>query len=238
MTDELHHLAAAYALDALDDDERQAFEAHYPYCEVCSADVADHRETAAQLATAVASDPPPGLRDDVLRAISETRQLSPLPDHRPATAERRRRPWLGPALLAAAALAVAVLGFAAVRVLDDGGGPQNDLAALLGAPDSVITPLAGDGVGNVLVVWSPERGEAVLVASDLPPSGTGMSYALWHLRPNGPVGVALFHPDEQGRVTTAIELDADTAAGWGITIEPAGGSPQPTGSILFASDSA
>ena len=237
MTNDLHHLAGAYALDALDDDERQAFEAHYPYCEICSADVTDHRETAAQLAAAAASDPRPGLRAEVLAAIGETRQLSPLPDRPPgaATTSRRRR-WLGPALVAAAVLAVAVTGVAVVRVLDDEGGPTDDLVALLAEPDAVMSPLAGEGPGSLLVVWSPERGEAVLVASALPPAGDDMVYELWHLRPDGPEPVTLFDPDAQGRVTTTVELEADPAAGWGVTIEPAGGSPQPTGSILFATD--
>ena len=36
---DVHHLAAAYALDALDDRERMAFEGHYGSCEVCHTDV-------------------------------------------------------------------------------------------------------------------------------------------------------------------------------------------------------
>jgi len=59
MTEDLHHLAAAYALNALDEIERGEFEAHYPTCSICSAEVADYRETAALLAEATAT-PPPG----------------------------------------------------------------------------------------------------------------------------------------------------------------------------------
>ena len=46
----LHELAAGYALDALDDDERAAFEQHLAECEQCAADVRGFRETAALLA--------------------------------------------------------------------------------------------------------------------------------------------------------------------------------------------
>ena len=41
MTGDLHHLAGAYTLDALDDDERRAFEEHYPTCDICRAEVED-----------------------------------------------------------------------------------------------------------------------------------------------------------------------------------------------------
>ena len=60
MTDDLHHLAAAYALDALDESQRAEFEAHYPTCEICSAEVAEFRDVAATLAAAEAVEPPPG----------------------------------------------------------------------------------------------------------------------------------------------------------------------------------
>ena len=51
---DIHHLAAAYALDALDARERAAFEAHYPSCEVCRADVLEFRSTLAVVAEAEA----------------------------------------------------------------------------------------------------------------------------------------------------------------------------------------
>ena len=53
MSDELRHLEAAYALDALDPDERREFEARYSASEISARDVRDFRETAAVLAEAV-----------------------------------------------------------------------------------------------------------------------------------------------------------------------------------------
>ena len=77
MNSELHHLAAAYSLDALDPDERQAFEAHYPTCEICSADVTDYRDVAASLAAAEEAAPSADVRAKVLAEIAQTRQISP-----------------------------------------------------------------------------------------------------------------------------------------------------------------
>jgi anti-sigma factor RsiW len=59
---DIHHLSAAYALDALDARERAAFEAHYPSCDVCRADVLDFRSTLAVVAEAEAVAPPADLR--------------------------------------------------------------------------------------------------------------------------------------------------------------------------------
>ncbi len=43
---DLHEQVAAYALDALDDDERRAYEAHLAGCEQCRAELAGLTDTA------------------------------------------------------------------------------------------------------------------------------------------------------------------------------------------------
>ena len=48
--DELQALIGAYALDAVDADEREAMELHLLECPRCRAEVAEHREVAAFLA--------------------------------------------------------------------------------------------------------------------------------------------------------------------------------------------
>ncbi|MER3453386.1 MAG: anti-sigma factor, partial [Acidimicrobiia bacterium] len=47
---EIDELLGAYALDAVEPDERAAVEAHLRTCSRCWAEVADHREVAAYLA--------------------------------------------------------------------------------------------------------------------------------------------------------------------------------------------
>ena len=56
---EIHELAAGYALDALDPDERRLFEGHLGGCEQCRAELAAFEEAAAALALAVESPVPP-----------------------------------------------------------------------------------------------------------------------------------------------------------------------------------
>lgn len=67
---------AAYALGALDQQERTSFEAHLATCDICAAEVRELREVAGLLATAAArTAPPPGLRD---RIVAEARQVRPM----------------------------------------------------------------------------------------------------------------------------------------------------------------
>src|SRR2546423_9089191 len=93
-----HDLTAAYALDALDADDREAYETHLGQCERCRAELATLGEAATALAWAVASPAPPQrLRDRILGAAAAERQnVVSLP---------ARRQWLFRGTAAAAAVA-------------------------------------------------------------------------------------------------------------------------------------
>jgi anti-sigma-K factor RskA len=97
-----HDLTAAYALDALDPEEAEAYERHLSQCEECREQLAELNESAAALAFgAVAPAPPTRLRDSILdAAAAERANVVPL----------RRRRWVsrGLAVAAAAAACVAV----------------------------------------------------------------------------------------------------------------------------------
>ena len=56
---EMHIDVGCYVADALDPDERQAFEAHLIDCESCSREVVEFAETSAELARLVTIGPPP-----------------------------------------------------------------------------------------------------------------------------------------------------------------------------------
>jgi anti-sigma-K factor RskA len=107
---DLHDLTAAYALDALDADETEAYERHLGQCEECREQLAELNDTAAALAFgSVAPAPPSRLRAAILeQAAAERSNVVPL----------RRRRWVvrGAAVAAAAVACVAVgLGVALSR---------------------------------------------------------------------------------------------------------------------------
>ena len=86
MSADIHGLSGAYAVDAVDDDERAAFEAHLAQCAECQAEVASLREAAAGLAPLNETAPPASLRSAVLSGITAVRPLPPLAEA-PAAAE-------------------------------------------------------------------------------------------------------------------------------------------------------
>ncbi|MEQ8717676.1 MAG: anti-sigma factor [Acidimicrobiales bacterium] len=234
MTDDIHLLAGAYALDALDPDERRRYEAHYTDCELCVDEVAGFRATAAALAGAVADAPPPDLKARVMAEVARTRQDAPVVV--PLARVRRGRTLLA---VAASVIAVVVVVGAVLFGLDAGGERDDavELASVLTAPDAVTTVLDGAvGDGTVRVVWSPERDAAVVVGAGLAAPGSGETYELWSLRGDEARPAGLFVPDEGGSVTALLEVAFDDSEAWGITIEPAGGSPSPTGEILYLAE--
>ena len=182
MTTDLHHLAAAYALDALDADERRSFEQHYPTCDVCNAEVHEYRETAARLGAATATMPSAGLRDRVMDEIARTRQIAPIvPDRVVDLAEHRRRrtnlSWGSALVGAAAAVVIAFIG--AIVVFRGGTADVSDadLVALLAAPDAAVEPLSGSGDGAISVVWSAERDAVAVIGAELSDPGDERTYA-------------------------------------------------------------
>ncbi|MBL0804656.1 zf-HC2 domain-containing protein, partial [Streptomyces albidoflavus] len=76
-TAELHTLTGAYALHALPEEERAAFDRHLADCPACTTEVAELTATAARLGLAEAAVPPPAMKDQVLRRIGEVRQEPP-----------------------------------------------------------------------------------------------------------------------------------------------------------------
>ncbi|MFD7643975.1 anti-sigma factor domain-containing protein [Kitasatospora sp. NPDC059795] len=239
-TADLHTLTGAYAAHALDDAERTAFEGHLAHCPSCAQEVAEFAATLARLGTAEAVAPPPRLKARVMTALPTARQDTPrvTPASGPRPGGRLARRWQGFAL--ASCLAVAV-GTGAVAVQQhreterakteaaEARRQQTTLTALLTAPDAHLAtgPVSGGGTGTT--VWSPALGRAGFWASGLPALPDGRVYQLWFddagtMRPAGLL------PSDSAMVLAG---PVNAASGVGVTEEPAGGSPHPTGSPLL-----
>jgi anti-sigma factor RsiW len=248
MNHDAHALSGAYAIDALDDIERVRFEAHLRDCAECRTEVAELRETAALLGSDTEVEPPAGLRDSVLAGIEEIRPLPPLvpfepePDERAAhpagapdapthLAERRRRRLRMPLLVAAAV--VLLLGVGATIW----ASPWSDSPAPSPAPTATERVLTADDATRVTqrfpdgssatVIVSRAEDRAVIVTEDMAPAPDGKVYELWFETPEGGMEPAGLMPEESdATVLLAGEVGAHT--GVGITVEPVGGSEEPT----------
>lgn len=229
----IHALSGAYVVDALDDEERVRFEAHLPHCPDCRAEVAGLREAAALLADDSALAPPPSLRDEVLAAIRTTRPLPPEVPSRHEGGDNvvplRRRP--GRLRLALAAAAAVVVGAVGVGLVTHPWTEQTtQLSAadrVLAAPDARRISMEFDDGSKATVVRSVKEGRAVLVTQDMAAPPRGKVYELWLQDPSGSMEPAgLMHG--RGDHKVLLRGNANDSIGVGITVEPEGGSPEPT----------
>jgi anti-sigma-K factor RskA len=225
---DIHALSGAYAVDALDDVERAGFERHLSGCADCRAEVASLRETAAALADDVALTPPPELRATVLAGIGKVRPLPPeVTTGQPVEggAPPRRR-WL-PALVAAVVLALVGVGAVVWQPWqDDSSQTLTATDRVLADPDAQrVTQQLPNG-GSATVVRSPKEHRAVLLADEMPAAPAGKVYQLWLQTPAEDMVSAGLMPADG--TTALLEGDADDAIGVGVSLEPEGGSPQPT----------
>jgi anti-sigma factor RsiW len=221
---DLHELVAAYALDALDDDEREAFERHLGTCEQCADELAGLRETAASLAYATPSaPPPPALRERILdSARAERTNVVPLV----------RRRWAVPALGTATAVAALValgLGIWNVslsRSLDDKTAAlraTEDALKIVGDANAARQDLSG--ADGSLVVARSRAG--ALVVCGLRSAPKGKTYEAWVIagKRASPAGVF-----EGGSSCIAVPLTRSIPRGtvFGVTVERDGGVDAPT----------
>ncbi len=232
-----HALSGAYAINAIDDlDERDRFERHLHRCQQCSSEVRGLTETATRLAYNVSRPPPVLMRHQVLTAVSQTRQLPPIVDKRAEDRPRRSSPWWrlwtgSPYVLAMAsvvALIVILVGQASTdRQLDHAKARIAALTAVLSAPDShAKTQTAADGT-RATVVYSLHRHALVFTSHGLPPLSSGKVYQLWLIGKRIRSGGLLKEgPAENSRPVLAEGLLPGDVVG--LTVEPAGGTKQPT----------
>ncbi|MET8860735.1 anti-sigma factor [Streptomyces sp. NPDC004579] len=237
-TADLHTLTGAYALHALDDDERERFERHAADCADCAQEVRELTATAARLGLAVTDSPGSALKDQVMRRITTVRQEAPrtLPLSAPrAVGIRRRR--RGHRALAAALAAAAALGGTAAwqheRAQDareqarQAERRADQVAAVLTAPDATSrTAKLADGASGTVVV-SRSRDRAVFISSKMAKPPGGKVYQLWFDDAGTMRSAGLMDP---GRTSEAVLMkgSVDGASGMGITVEPAGGSTRPS----------
>src|SRR5262245_34202519 len=144
--EELHDLTAAYALDALDADERHAYEEHLAGCERCRSDLAELGETVGALGLAVEGPAPPeALRDRILVAAREEGPSNVV------AIRPRRRLYAVSAVAAVAAVGLAI----GLTVALSGGSskPSMTVAVSQGVTKATIGGLDQAPSGKTWEIW-------------------------------------------------------------------------------------
>lgn len=276
--DELHLLTGAYALNALDESERDAVDGHLAESEGARTEVTELSDTAAILGLASPPvTPSPEFKANLMALISVTPQLgsgrapqaetdaavtllvavSPPPTEaadavptsedrasireiaagttRSAEARARARWYRRPiTMLVAAAAAVAL--FAGGTVVgqqftdanyQDAMAQAANLAELTAAPDVERSESPVSGGGTATLVWSESLQRWAMMFDALPELTGDRVYQLWYIGEAGAVsaGTVTASPEQDWRI---LEGSIGEASAVGMTVEPEGGSEQPT----------
>ena len=148
------------------------------------------------------------------------RTVVPIGRHR----RHRRTAWLA----AAVAAGVIAVGGIAWSPWSDDAGTQTPLAAVTTAADAQRVSSSRGGV-TTEVVYSKQLGKAAISVEGLPPAPSGKTYQLWYIGAGGTITSAgLFPVDADGSGQALLAGQAAPTDKVAVSVEPAGGSEQPT----------
>ena len=214
---------AAYLLGSLEDDERQSIESHLAECENCREELRWLQPAIDLLPESVEQlDPPPALRE---RLLAEVR--SEVAESAPAAAQKtkRRNParrgfvrgfLLRPAtgLAAVALIAAGIGGYA----LNEGGSSS----------DRDTTTIRSQGAGALQATLERSGDSGVLRLTGLDQASASHVYEAWVQRGRAIKPTSLFDARHNGTASVSLEDKLGGADAVMVTLEPRGGSPQPT----------
>ena len=234
MFDDTHvlDLLPAYALGILGADEADHVEEHLLSCWICRAESSTFQDTAEELSFAApVAAPSPDLKDRLLQGVQSVRPQPRIP------AQGARRPLVERLLpiwgMASLGLIIALTAFnlslwQRLNQLEFITAPGGMRAIPLSAADA-----ASDATGFVLV--SADGDSGALIVDGLPPLDADRQYQLWLIRDGERTSGAIFSTDEKNYGGTRIKVAGSLLeySAVDVTIEPAGGSHQPTGAVVL-----
>lgn len=258
MDQRIEDLFPLYALDALTDEERAQVDAYVAANPEARSRLAEMMRTASALPyDASPVEPSPVVKASVMNRIGadvRARSASPRPNADSGLARmwrELRSGWAMPALAGLSMLAAALaiiwaisLNGEVVRLRDQMTALNRELSAQrdtlvkISAPGAQAVAIAGtehqpDAHGQLIA--DPAGTSAVLVVSGLARLGPGEVYQFWLIRGDAPVSAGLFRVDEQGLAVLSVASIESIGSfdAMGVSIEPEGGSAQPTGDIVM-----
>ena len=111
--------------------------------------------------------------------------------------------------------------------------------AAISYPETQAIPITADNISGTLLL-AKEQNVAVIITWNLPVLKSDQTYQIWLIDPQGKRtsgGIFNAQPDlPYASATVTSPGSLINYNGIGVTIEPAGGSPQPTGQRIFKVD--
>jgi anti-sigma-K factor RskA len=221
----------AYTLGALDEAESQEVCQHLEHCSACQAELNAYLLLVGQLATTVPQrEPPVRLRAAILqKAVAQAAQAQSTRPGWKAWFSRVLSPAVGLAGLAVILVLVGLNLALWQQLQHPPAAPVPTPAAAAFRLVKMAPPQAGDASGLLIISQDGEYG--TLVVDGLKILDATQQYQLWLIkdgkRTNG--GVFSVEDSGYGMLEVVSPLPLADYQSFGITIEPFGGSPGPTG---------
>ena len=239
-------LLAGYALGILDEEELSQVTEHLQSCDVCRREYVAYTETARQLARIAAQPiPAPELKAKVLQKVNQASGYHQSKIPNPAPGKISFRDVLGNLFRRPVGLAFGVLTLLVILLL----GVNNillrqqveELQAQVPSGYMQIVRLEGTDLtpetsGYVMVFRDQNYGS--LAVTHAPLLTEDQQYQIWLIqdgvRTSG--GVFSVNEDGYGNLMVSAKQPLDSFQSFGVTIEPLGGSPQPTGEKILGGE--
>ena len=231
-----------YAIGVLSGSAKEKLERHLEEgCEICEPELIIFRETADRLPFALPQRKlRPELRETIRKRLDQEYKI-------PA-----RRDWKRVVLAAASIIFVMLAGALFWKSNRELLQKESEIAQIqqvlrqqkheiewLRDPSvqlALLTGLQPAPAAKAKMLWSPNASKGIFYCDWLPPLPAGKSYQLWVIGAKGPVSAGVFDPDPQGAAVVTVSRVSyqGGALQFAVTIEPRGGVPQPTGSMVLA----
>lgn len=243
----------SYAVGALRGAGLERMEAHLRAgCDLCESELQGLSLTVSRLPLGLADHPVPAGLKEKLRSRIERE----FPARKPQTPKSPVNAWMAAAAVMILVVSGALLWRqqAAVSELqsrlaqqrsqiekfDRSLASQKKEIQWLRDPAVQLALLSGLELApgaKARMIWNPVEQKGILYAQALPALTSDRSYQLWIIGDAGPVSGGIVEPDASGRAVLSISRIVGMAKGnlqFAVTIEPHGGVPKPTGSMVLA----
>lgn len=238
--DEFLDLIPAYALDSLDAEEAKAVRQHLPGCSACQAELASYEGVVDVLPLAAPiAEPPAALKGRLMDRIQAQPAADVVtPTERPSWWQQAAvglQQWLaGPRWRPALLLVILILAIGNVYFWSEATQPSPTAWRRISLEGTEIAPEASG-----IIYISADGQNGAIIVDKMPLLGEDQQFQLWLIADGERSSGAVFSVPADGYQTVLVESPRPLRdyEAFGITIEPAGGSPGPTGDRVLGSGS-
>lgn len=247
--DEVKKLGSLYAIGALDQKTAQAVEDFLLEAtpEQKSA-LAEWREVAALLPLSLRQpEVPHNLKSRLMKRIAHNESIAfprqpsfiakVLPFRSPHRPSSQRPSWLLVAATIALAFSGAYLAWQNLKLLTKVGDLQRQVGEFI-SPDTRVISMVGVETpqARAKVIWDTKAQTWKVYISNLPAPPADKDYQLWYVTGSAKINAAVFRTDENGNRELSLSLPPEALNGLvatAVTLEPKGGSQQPTNTNFY-----